>query len=506
VGMSGVFPGADTLEEYWDNLTRGVDSVTTIDRWKEKDYFEPDPGVPNKSYINRSGLVRGMKEFDPLFFNISPKEAEFMDPQQRLFLEAAWKALEDAGYNDKYLDERKCGVFVGCMEDYYERLIEESGAEKSNYIFNGITIPILSARISYFLNLRGPSIVVSTACSSALVAIHLACESIINKTSEIAIAGGVNVLATPMFHVLGSSTGMFSYTNEIRPFDNAADGFIPAEGCGAFVLKPLEKAKKDGDHIYGVIVGSGINQDGKSNGITAPSAPSQAALECEVYEKYKINPEHISYIEAHGTGTRLGDPIEIEALREAFSKFTDKKQFCAIGSVKSNIGHTLQAAGSASLAKVLLCMKNKKLVPSIHFQSENELIPFKDSPVYVNTEYKDWIPAEGAPRMAAISAFGISGTNCHVVVKEYDEEQQNITKEEPYYLIALSAKTKEQLAKRVTDLQEWLHKEKETHSLGNIANTLMIGRCHFSYRMALIVNSIQDLNMKLHLIRKQMQA
>lgn len=497
VGMSGRFPGASGLDEYWDNLVNGRNTVTEIDRWDEKSYYDPTPGTPSKSYINRTGMLKDMDQFDPLFFNISPREAELMDPQQRVFLEEAWKALEDAGFSDRYLEGRKCGVFVGCMESYYEHLITQSGAELNNYIFTGITISLLSARISYMLNLRGPSIVASTACSSASVALHLACESILNKTSEMAIAGGVNMFPTPLFHTAGSSTGMFSYTGECRPFDDKADGFIPAEGCGAVLLKSLDQAVADGDHIYGVIMGSSINQDGRSNGITAPSAPSQAELEIEVYRKYNINPEHISYIEAHGTGTRLGDPIEIEALREAFGQFTDKKQFCAIGSVKSNIGHALEASGMASLIKVLLCMKHKKLVPSVNFDTENELIPFTDSPVYVNTAYKDWIPPEGVPRMAAISSFGISGTNSHFVVREHEESGRMVRPARPFYLIALSAKTEPALRNKMADLAKWLEQDAASHPLDDIEYTLLVGRSHFSYRNAFIVRDIEELKTEL---------
>lgn len=499
VGMSGRFPGADHLDDYWDNLVNGRNSVTEIGRWDERSYYDPSPGTANKSYINRTGQMKDMDCFDPLFFNISPKEAELMDPQQRVFLEEAWKALEDAGFSDRYLEGRKCGVFVGCMESYYEHLIAQSGAELSSYIFTGITISMLSARISYMLNLRGPSIVASTACSSASVALHLACESILNKTSEMAVAGGVNLFPTPLFHTAGSSTGMFSYAGECRPFDDKADGFMPAEGCGAVVLKALDRAIADGDHIYGVIVGSSINQDGKSNGITAPSAPSQAALESEVYRKYNINPEHISYIEAHGTGTKLGDPIEIEALREAFGQFTDKKQFCPIGSVKSNIGHALEASGMASLIKVLLCMKHKKLVPSVLFDTENALIPFADSPVYVNTAFKDWTPPEGAPRMAAISSFGISGTNSHFVVREYEDAGRQPAPARPYYLVALSAKTEPALKQRISDLADWLEKDKGGSRLGDIEHTLMMGRSHFSYRSAFLVRDLAELKAELAL-------
>ena len=499
VGVSGMFPGAATLTEYWENLCRGKNSVAEIDRWELDSFYDPDPQIPNKSYIKTSGMLADADKFDPLFFNISPREAELMDPQQRLFLQEAWKALEDAGFSDEYLDERKCGVYVGCNDSYYMQLIEESGIEKSNYVFTGNTLPILSARISYLLNLRGPSVVVTTACSSSLVALHQACASVITGDSEIAIAGGVNVFPTPYFHTIASSTGMLSYQDKCRPFDNKADGFIPAEGVGAVVLKKLDKAIEDGDHIYSVIVGTGINQDGKSNGITAPSAPSQAALEYEVYSKYKINPENISYIEAHGTGTKLGDPIEIEALSEAFAKFTDKKQFCAIGAVKANIGHALEASGMASLIKVLLCMKYKILVPSINYETGNELISFKDSPVYVNTELKPWTATDGIPRTAAISAFGISGTNSHMVMKEYTGEPVKKPISLPYHIVALSAKTEQALKSKLTDMVSWLEADKKAHSLEDIAYTLMAGRSHFSYRAAFIVKTADELVQELEL-------
>ncbi|BCJ93986.1 hypothetical protein acsn021_15550 [Anaerocolumna cellulosilytica] len=503
VGMSGMFAGAKTLEEYWKNLCDGKNSVTEINRWDLDSFYSTDPEAPNKSYIKTSGMLDNADQFDPLFFNISPREAELMDPQQRLFLQEAWKALEDAGFSEEYLNEKKCGVFVGCNESYYMQHIEACGVPKSNYVFTGNTLPILSARISYLLNLRGPSVVVTTACSSSLVAVHQAIRSIMAGDSDIVIAGGVNVFPTPYFHTLGSSTGMFSYQDECRPFDDKADGFIPAEGVGVIVLKKLEKAREDGDHIYGVIAGMGINQDGKSNGITAPSAPSQAALEYEVYKNYHINPEDISYIEAHGTGTKLGDPIEIEALSEAFHKFTGKKQFCAIGSVKANIGHALEASGMASILKVLLCMKHKKLVPSINFTHENGFIHFKNSPVYVNTEYKPWTTKDRVPRYAAISAFGISGTNSHMVLREYQEDRVQVQPVSRYYLVPFSAKTEKALKNKLEDMVTWLKIHKHSHSLGDIAYTLTMGRSHFSYRGVFIVKSLDALLNELELKVKE---
>lgn len=492
IGMSGRFPGAKNINEFWKNLVEAKDSVNTISRWKELDYFDSNTEKPNKSYINVSGMLDDIDTFDPLFFNISPREAEVMDPKQRLFLEEAWKALEDAGLSDRQLYECKCGVFVGSSESDYMKLIEQNDVEKSNYVLTGNLLPILSARISYLLNMRGPSLVVSTACSSSLVAVHQACLSILAGDSDIALAGGVNVFSTPTWHVLGSSMGMFSPTGKCKPFDDSADGFIPAEGVGAIVLKKLDKAIQDGDNIYGVIAASGLNEDGKSNGITAPNGLAQTELEIDVYNRYNINPEDISYIEAHGTGTKLGDPIEIEALSKAYSHYTDRKQFCPIGSVKANIGHALEAAGMASIIKVLLCMKYKKLVPSINYNKKNKLIAFEDSPVYVNNEYKDWVTNENKPRIAAISSFGISGTNAHLVIKEYKENEIKDNSKRPQ-LITFSAKTEEGVHKKVVDMLSWLIDNADHASLSSIAYTLLIGRSHFPFRIAYVVDSIEQL-------------
>ncbi|MGV7002864.1 beta-ketoacyl synthase N-terminal-like domain-containing protein, partial [Priestia megaterium] len=367
VGISGRFPDAKNVKEFWDNLKKGKDSVKEINRWDMDAFYHPVPQTPGKSYSKWGGFLSDVGMFDPLFFNISPKEAEFMDPQQRLFLEEAWKAIEDAGYSNVELKGKKCGVFVGCAPGDYRRKMGEYNISPEAYSFMGNNEAILASRISYLLNLKGPSISINTACSSSLVALHLACESIHNRTSEMALAGGVSIMNTPDSYILASQAGMLSADGRCRAFDQRANGFVPSEGVGVVMLKSLEAALEDGDHVYGVITGSGINQDGKTNGITAPSAPSQTALEQEVYDRYEINPETISYVETHGTGTKLGDPIEIDALTDGFRKYTTQTQYCAVGSVKTNIGHTLAAAGVAGLIKVLLCMKYQTLVPSIHY-------------------------------------------------------------------------------------------------------------------------------------------
>jgi acyl transferase domain-containing protein/acyl carrier protein len=498
-GISGRFPDAAKVEDFWSNLSQGKNCVHQVTRWDLKDFYDPDSEAVNKSYCEWGGFLAQIDKFDSLFFNISPKEAEVMDPQQRLFLTEAWQALEDAGYAEGDLARKRCGVFVGCGHGDYQQVIKESGRPPEAYSLIGNASSILSARLSYYLNLKGPSISIDTACSSALVAVHLACESIRGGTCDLALAGGVSIWTTPGFYIAGSKAGMLSRQGQCRAFDQRADGFVPGEGVGVVVLKPLERALQDGDHIYGVIKGSAINQDGKTNGITAPSAPSQTALECEVYEKFGINPDSISYVEAHGTGTELGDPIEMAALNETFHQYTKRKQYCAIGSVKSNIGHTLTAAGIAGLIKVLLCLKHRKLVPSLHFEQGNRHINFQEGPFYVNTELKEWLAQPGIPRLAAISSFGFSGTNAHMVIEEYvqPETDTDQTGREPWYMIPFSAKTAGALRRRMAEFVAWLSGEGAESRLEDISYTLFMGRNHYRFRSAFIADDITGLKNKI---------
>ncbi|HEX9925047.1 MAG TPA: SDR family NAD(P)-dependent oxidoreductase, partial [Anaerolineae bacterium] len=505
IGLSGRFPEAGDAETFWQNLASGRDSVRDVTggRWQMVDFYSPDRSAPYKSYSKWAGLLSDIDQFDPLFFNISPQEAELMDPQQRLFLQEAWKALEDAGYSKTALDGKKCGVFVGCgVSDYQKELDKANIAEAHSFMGNSAAI--LTARIAYYLNLKGPSISVDTACSSSLVAIHLACESIRSGTSELALAGGVAVLATPHFHILASKTEMLSPQGRCRTFAQGADGFVPGEGVGVIVLKPLRQALADGDHIYGVIKGSGVNQDGKTNGLTAPNGPSQTALEGEVYDKFGLHPETISYVEAHGTGTILGDPIEVDALTDAFRRYTNKKGYCAIGSVKTNIGHTLTAAGVAGVIKVLLALKHKKLPPSLHFEVPNTHIDFENSPFYVNTELQDW-PGENGPRRAAVSSFGFSGTNAHLVIEEYIPQVSSVKpvlsvvegcQVSGSHLIVLSAKNEERLREYAQTLLDFMQTESDI-SLAELVYTLQVGREAMEARLAWVVEDIEDLQRKL---------
>lgn len=482
IGMSGRFPKSGNVDELWDNLAQGRDLVQAIDRWDISKYLEEGETV-----CNYGSYLEDIDKFDPLFFNISGQEATYMDPDQRLFLQESWKILEDAGYAGDMIKGKKCGVYVGCGAGDYQALFKKVAPPQS---FWGNTDSIVPARISYYLNLKGPAIAIDTACSSSLVAMHLACQSLRTKECDMAIAGGVFVQCEPRFHISCDRANMLSKKGRCYTFDDRADGIVLGEGVGGVLLKRLSEAIKDRDHIYGVIKASGVNQDGTTNGITAPSLVSQKRLEIETYKRYNINPENIQMIEAHGTGTKLGDPIEYEALSQAFKEFTDKRDFCVIGSIKTNLGHGVTSAGIAGVIKILLSMKNKQIPPIVHFEKGNENIKFDDSPFYLNHSLKEWEVKDKAKRCAAISGFGFSGTNAHIVIEEAPEEKRNHI-ERNGYLVLLSARNKEQLKQQVMQLNEYCMNHKET-DLGNMCFTLTVGRKYLNNRFATVVESIED--------------
>ncbi|QYK63046.1 Acyl carrier protein [Paenibacillus sp. S25] len=494
VGISGRYPGAEDVQQYWDNLALGKNSIIEIpkDRWDVSEYYDPRPAQEGKINCKWLGVLEDMEYFDPLFFNISPTEAEGMDPQQRIFMQEAYKAIEDAGYSGSQLGNKKCGVYLGILNNEYSMLRYKHQAQFTNT--TGNSNAIAAARISYFLNLKGPAISVDTACSSSLVATHLACQALSNGEIEMALVGGVSLYLTPESYVGMSASGMLSPDGRCKTFDNSANGFVPGEGVGALVLKRLKDAEADRDHIYGVIIGSGINQDGKTNGITAPSTNSQIELEREIYNKYQIEPESISYVEMHGTGTKLGDPIELEALSTAFKEKTDQKNYCAIGSVKSNIGHTSAAAGIASVQKVLLCMKHRKLVPTLNFKNPNEHFDFDNSPFYVNTELNAWEPSRRNQRRAAVSSFGFSGTNAHLIIEEYRPGTgTSVTSPAAAdihnpVLFVLSAKGEKQLKTYAERMRSFIASQ-ENLNLSDMGYTLQVSREPMDYRLAFVADS-----------------
>ncbi|GMU03314.1 hypothetical protein KH5H1_74360 [Corallococcus caeni] len=489
VGLSARYPGARDVRELWRNLVEGRDSIQEVprERWDHARWYAPDPDAHNKSVSRWGGFIDDVDRFDPLFFNISPLEAEWMDPQHRLFLEEAWKALEDAGCAAGTLEGRRCSVFVGCKEGEYVQKLQ--GQELNAFTLSGNSAAILPARLSYLLNLRGASVPVDTACSSSLVAVHLACESIRSGSCDMAIAGGIALMLTARTHVVLGKAGILSPQGRCRTFDDAADGIVTGEGVGVVVLKRLDQALADGDRIHGIIRGSGINQDGRTNGITAPSAPSQRALELEVYERSGVHPDTIGYVEAHGTGTKLGDPIELQALTESFRQHTGRKQFCAIGSIKTNIGHTMEASGVAGLIKVLLCLQHRTLVPSLHYTRSNRHLDFPSTPFFVNTETREW-RTDGQPRRAALSSFGFSGTNAHLVVEEAPElPARPAPTAQRLHVLPVSAHSEQALRQRMADLRTWLDTEGAQARLDDLALTLQVGRTHFALRAAFLARS-----------------
>lgn len=497
IGMSGKFPGAESLDEFWNNLKNGKDSITETSRWDISGFYSAKAVQEHKSYCKEMGELKSIAEFDPLFFSISPREADMMDPQQRLVLMEAYKALEDAGYCREELEGKKCSVYIGCAHSDYADNMKTSGVQPKNYAFAGNDEGILAARISYFLNLKGPSMSVNTACSSALVAIQLACDSILCHQASMALAGGVSVLTTPEMHIMSSKSQMLSSKGYCSAFGEDADGFIPSEGVGVIVLKRFSDAVADKDHIYGVIEGIALNQDGRTNGITAPNGSSQVELEEEVYHTFQIDPREISYVEAHGTGTKLGDPIEVLSLAKVFSRYHVEKNRCAIGSVKNNIGHTLTAAGMAGIMKILLCIKHGQLVPTIHAELENPLLELENSPFFINRKLCRW---ENEKRMAAVSSFGFSGTNAHAVISGYQEKQDNLSAPYHSYLIVLSANTQYSLEKKVQDLADWL--EDNIVDIGTLSYNLTMCREHMLERLAFIVTDRENLKRELINIRE----
>lgn len=475
VGMSGRFGGSPDVEELWEHLVRGDDLVEEVTRWKLPD---PPAGAP---VCGHGSFIDDHDRFDPAFFNLSGVEATYMDPQQRVFLQEAWKALEDAGHAGSATRGRRCGVYVGCQDSGYTALF---GDEVPAPAMWGNALSALPARISYHLDLQGPAVAVDTACSSSLVAIHLACQGLWGGETEMALAGGVSVQCTPQFYRLAGQAGMLSPSGRCHSFDDRADGFVPGEGVGVVVLKRLGDALADGDHIHGVISGSGINQDGASNGITAPSAKSQERLETSVYDAFGIDPAGIQLVEAHGTGTKLGDPIEYHALKRAFGRRTDRREFCALGSVKSNLGHTTTAAGVAGVLKVLLALRHRRIPPSINFEVGNSHIDFTDSPFYVPTADRPWEAGTDGQRRAAVSSFGVSGTNAHMVIEEAPHRAPR-GDAYPAHLVTLSADTALQLCEQAERLAAHCMAHPGL-DLGGVSFTLLSGRRHLPHRLACV--------------------
>ncbi|GAA4092688.1 hypothetical protein GCM10022248_73920 [Nonomuraea soli] len=490
IGMAGRFPDAPDLESFWNNLAAGRTSIREIpsDRFDIAAAYDPDRSKPDKTYSKHAAMLSAVDEFDAAFFNLSPLEAEAMDPQQRLFLQEAWHAMEDAGYAGGSGGRRPWGVFVGCAAGDYARRLAEAGLGDSGQAFLGNTSSVLPARIAYLLNFGGPTMAVDTACSSSLVAVHLACESIRRGECDAAVAGGVAVMTTAQMHIWCSNAGMLSPSGACAPFDESADGIVLGEGVGAVVLKRLDQALADGDHVHGVIRAGGVNGDGSTNGITAPSAGSQAELIKRVQRLAGVTPDDVGYVEAHGTGTSLGDPIEVKALAQVFG---ERERPCGLGSLKANIGHTTMAAGIGGLLKTLLALRHRKLPPSPNFSTPNPKIDFGNDALEVVTELTDWEPGPSGRRTAAVSSFGFSGTNCHVVLSEAPDRPV----EKPdgsQVVVPVSAHDEAALARLTGELAGHLAAHPGV-SVRDVAYTLAVGRPHLPVRAAVVARDLDEL-------------
>jgi non-ribosomal peptide synthase protein (TIGR01720 family) len=493
VGMSGRFPGARDVHEFWRNLRDGVESIAFFtDEELLAAGVEPSAlSAPN--YVKARGMLDGVEEFDAPFFGISPREAEIIDPQQRLFLECAWESLESAGYDPETYAGR-IGVYAGVSLNTYllanifsnPDLIASVGDFQ---ITLGNDRDFLPTRVSYKLNLKGPSVTVQTACSTSLVTVHLACQSLLSYQCDMALAGGVSVTSEQKAGYFFQEGGIASPDGHCRAFDAKARGTVSGSGVGIVVLKRLEDALADGDCVMAVIKGSAINNDGALKiGYTAPSIQGQVEVIAEAQAVAGVKPETITYVETHGTGTALGDPIEISALSQAFRASTERKGFCAIGSVKTNLGHLDAAAGVSSLIKTVLALKHKQIPPSLHFQEANPQIDFGNSPFYVNAELSEW-KANGAPLRAGISSFGIGGTNAHVIVEESPVLEETHPSRGSQMII-LSAKTGAALETATANLARYLREHKELN-LADVAYTLQVGRRAFDHRRLVVCANLE---------------
>ncbi|MEA2465645.1 MAG: polyketide synthase PksN, partial [Acidobacteriota bacterium] len=505
IGIHGYYPHSPDLGAYWENLKQGKDLVDPIPfgRWDAEELYHPDPNavVDGKIYCKWGAFLEDYDKFDPAFFNISPQDARMLDPQERLFLESVWTAIEDAGYTRSSLKARfgnggsaNVGVFVGVTTNSYSLWAPEERT-RGNHVFPTALPWSIANHVSYFFDFNGPSLPIDTACSSSLVALHLACESLRNRDCQVAIAGGVNLYLHPAKYQSLCQRRMLSLDGKCHSYGAGDDGFVPGEGVGTLVLKPLSKAVEDGDYIYAVVRASAYDHSGRSNGYSAPNPNSQARLISRTLEKGRIHPDTIGYVEGHGTGTQLGDSLEIAALTQAFRKQTAKTQFCPIGSVKANIGHSESAAGVAGVAKIILQLQRGQLAPSIHSDEPNPNIEFADSPFYLQHGLSDWPSSPDHSRRALINSFGAGGVNACAVLEEYVNPPASHNEAGPW-LFVLSARNEARLRDYAGRILNRLRGE-ERLDLASLCYTLQVGREAMEERLAIVVSDASELTDRL---------
>ncbi|MCV7368908.1 polyketide synthase [Mycolicibacterium duvalii] len=505
VAVSCRFPGAPDPEAFWDLLAGGVDAIREVpeDRFDIDEFYDPDPDSPGKTYTRFGGFLDGIDGFDPEFFGISPREAVWIEPQQRLMLETVWEGLERAGYSPQELRGSRTGVFVGVAANEYAHLLSAESIDKIEpHFITGNALNAISGRVAFTLGFEGPAVAVDTACSSALVAVHQACQALHTGDCDLALAGGVNVLLSPVTVVAASRARMLSPVGRCKTFDASADGYVRSEGAGVLVLKRLSDAVRDGDRVCAVIPASAVNQDGASSGLTVPNGGAQQRLIGTALARAGLSGADVDYLEAHGTGTPLGDPIEVQAAAAAYGAGRDADRPLLMGSVKTNVGHLESASGAAGLIKVVLSLQHGMLPRSLHFDNPSPHIPWDTLPVKVLDEAAPW-QADGRPRRAGVSSFGFTGTNAHVLVEEApappvpaaengaDEADVSSTRPQPPGVLTLSARSPEALTALARRYHDWLGAHPDA-DLTDLCLTAGAGRAHFEHRAALVVESVES--------------
>jgi len=510
VGVGCRFPGnGNDPASFWHLLHEGIDAVGEVPpgRWDVDAYYDPKPDTPGKTYTKQGGYIQKVDQFDPLFFGISPREAVSVDPQQRLLLEVTWEALENAGIAPTHLRNSKTGVYVGiCTDDYSQRVILKNLSSIDSHYGTGNSRSIAAGRISHLLGLQGPNIELDTACSSSLVTMHLACQSLRLKECNLAITGGVNLILSPVGTISRCHLKAIAPDGRCKTFDASADGYGQAEGCGMVILKRLSDAIANGDRVLALIRGSAINHDGPSSGLTVPNKMAQKELIQQALQNARVEPNQVSYVEAHGTGTPLGDPIELESLAAVYGQNRPINQPLVVGSVKTNLGHLEAAAGVSALIKVVLSLQNQEIPPHLHLENPNPHIQWHQLPIVVPTSGIPWQQGN-QPRIAGISAFGIGGTNAHIILEEAPREGNRIGAngnspvqedclKRPLHLLTLSAKTKNALAELVKRYHNYLEHHADLE-LADICYTANTGRSHFTHRLAVVAADQTELATKL---------
>ncbi len=500
IGIGCRFPGANNPESFWRLLRNGVDAITEIppERWDIDQFYHPTPATPGKMHTRWGGFLPQVDRFDASFFGISPREAERMDPQQRILLEVTWEALEHANVVPKNLSGSRTGVFVGISNIDYIQLIFKDYSHINAYNGIGTAFSISANRISYLLNLRGPSIAIDTACSASLVAVHSACQSLISKESDLCIVGGVNLILSPEASITFSQAQMMSADGRCKTFDANADGYVRAEGCGVVILKRVGDAVRDGNQIQAVIRGSAVNQDGLTYALTAPNGLAQQAVINQALANAGVKPAEISYVETHGTGTPLGDPIEVKALKKVLNQGRSLANPCWFGSVKTNIGHLESAAGIAGLIKVVLSLQHGEIPPHLHLQQLNPYIKLQDTAFSIPTQLQPWPVNQGQNQpLAGVSSFGFGGTNAHVILESVTNPLPVTPEvERPQHLFTLSAKTESALGELVQTYEEFLRGNQHA-SIADICFTANTGRSHFAHRLAIVAPSLVEIQEQL---------